>query len=350
MTPWFGGKRRWADDVWRRFGKVDVYAEPFAGSIAVLLANPSPAAKEVVCDTDGMICNFWRALRTDPEQTAYWADYPTIHQDLRARHLWLVKWRDENAERLMEDPAYCDAQAAGWFAWGLSNWIGGGWCTSDNDTTYDKIPNPTSSGVSANKKGIRDPIPHATSRKGINKKIRDGIPFISTTAGGKGVQMQRKDDVFSTSPYDHGKRLSDWFGWLANRLSKVIVLNRSWESALTPSVISDLPSSPPKLQRGVLLDPPYKTEGREGKLYRSDEEGTSDDVATMSYEWAIEHGERYRICYCCCEGDFPVPEGWEGLTKSLAGMRQGNEGADDLIMFSPACRDRFAPTQMSLFE
>lgn len=38
--PWFGGKSRAADLVWARFGNVPNYVEPFAGSLAVLLARP----------------------------------------------------------------------------------------------------------------------------------------------------------------------------------------------------------------------------------------------------------------------------------------------------------------------
>ena len=36
--PYYGGKARIAESVWRELGDVTVYAEPFAGSLAVLLA------------------------------------------------------------------------------------------------------------------------------------------------------------------------------------------------------------------------------------------------------------------------------------------------------------------------
>ena len=67
--PWFGGKRRVADVVWRAFG-VDVpnYVEPFAGSLAVLLGRPGGAGKiETVNDLDRYLANFWRAVTADPE-------------------------------------------------------------------------------------------------------------------------------------------------------------------------------------------------------------------------------------------------------------------------------------------
>ena len=124
--PWFGGKGRWADAIWARLGRVDVYVEPFAGSLAVLLANPERPGREIVCDKDGLICNFWRSLRTDPEATAYWADYPTIHQDLTARNVWLRAWCAEHSARLSEDPDWHDPKAAGWWVWwAISLLIGG---------------------------------------------------------------------------------------------------------------------------------------------------------------------------------------------------------------------------------
>ena len=50
--PYYGGKRRWAPEIWKRFGAPDVYAETSRsrGTLAVLLANPRPAKREVVCD------------------------------------------------------------------------------------------------------------------------------------------------------------------------------------------------------------------------------------------------------------------------------------------------------------
>ena len=124
--PYYGGKRLLASSIWDRLGDVAVYAEPFAGSLAVLLAS-EPHELEIVCDTNGHIANFWRALRADPDELAYWADYPTIHQDLLARHKCLVKWQEENCERLCEDPDWYDTKCAGWWVWGSpTSWEGDG--------------------------------------------------------------------------------------------------------------------------------------------------------------------------------------------------------------------------------
>jgi DNA adenine methylase len=44
--PYFGGKSRVAAEVWRRFGDVPNYVEPFFGSGAVLLARPTEPRTE----------------------------------------------------------------------------------------------------------------------------------------------------------------------------------------------------------------------------------------------------------------------------------------------------------------
>jgi site-specific DNA-adenine methylase len=76
--PWFGGKRKVASLVWEAIGDVPNYVEPFAGSLAVLLARP-PGHKggvETANDMDGLLCNFWRALSLAPDEVARYADWP----------------------------------------------------------------------------------------------------------------------------------------------------------------------------------------------------------------------------------------------------------------------------------
>src|SRR5271157_42331 len=88
--PYFGGKSRAASLVWPRFGQVRNYVEPFFGSGAMLLARPEWAGTETVNDADGLLSNFWRALKDDPAEVAKWADWPVNENDLHARHSWLV--------------------------------------------------------------------------------------------------------------------------------------------------------------------------------------------------------------------------------------------------------------------
>ena len=184
----------------------------------MLLHRKEPFLREIVCDTSGVLCNFWRAVKNDPEGTAEWAEYPTIHQDLTARHKWLVEWSAENSDRLCDDPEYHDVKAAGWWVWGVSNWIGGGFCSNDvpNDQRPQLNPHTGDRGVQVQANSIPDKRPHVrdphsggrgvqVQRKGIGTKpIPDKRPHVKDPhSGGQGVQVQRKG--IGTKPRPHVK-------------------------------------------------------------------------------------------------------------------------------------------------
>ena len=191
--PYYGGKSRWAPAVWKRLGRVDLYSEPFAGSLAVLLASPERARREIVCDTNGHIINFWRAIVNAPHQVARWADYPSFHQDLTARHHWLIGWAERHSHRLSEDPHYFDAKAAGWWVWGISLWIGGGWC-SRTDPGRPRMNNRDLGGIGVSKQrvSVQDRMPRMASHIsgiGVSKQrinVPDQIPHVNSTISGTG--------------------------------------------------------------------------------------------------------------------------------------------------------------------
>jgi hypothetical protein len=97
--------------VWFALGDVDNYVEPFAGSLAVLLARPHAPKTETVNDLDHYIVNFWRALQHDPQAVAHYANNPVNECDLTARHLWLVNTGRERIARLLGDPEYYDCRS-----------------------------------------------------------------------------------------------------------------------------------------------------------------------------------------------------------------------------------------------
>ena len=397
-------------------GNPTVYVEPFAGSLACLLARPDGAGqREIVCDLDGGISNFWRAVTADPDAVAAWADYPTFHADLTARHKWLRAWFAEHSAELSNDPHFYCAKVAGWWVWGISLWIGGGWCNAISDrATRDQRPvvgnkgggnavsaqskqaqrvwdvrpavtsgngvsaqaqraqipavadRPGGAGVSAQR--TPDKRPHADDRgggRGVSAQrlaTPDKRPYAGVTGGGQGVSAQRltTPDQVPTVGIKVGGRgvmaqrttrpdLVDWFRAIQERLKGVIVLNRSWESALTPTLLMHTPTAP-KPPVGILLDPPYLTVDRQSELYGSDADGSSSDVATAAYAWAIANGDRFRIAYCCHEGDFPVPDGWTFITASFGGVKDVERRASrqDMVMFSPMCVPDVPDPQMTL--
>jgi DNA adenine methylase len=100
---YFGGKTRLADRIVELLPEHQHYVEPFAGSLAVLLAKPR-SAMETVNDLDGDLMTFWRVLRDQPEDLAlhmaltphsraeHQAAYDlAITEDLeRARRVWVL--------------------------------------------------------------------------------------------------------------------------------------------------------------------------------------------------------------------------------------------------------------------
>lgn len=375
----YGGKRRWAPLIWDRFGDPDTFVEPFAGTIALLLGRPDPCPREIVCDLNGFICNFWRAMRDDPEAVAYHATWPTIHQDLTARHRWLIAWGQEHREELSNDPDWYDAKAAGWWVWGASNWIGHGWC--DTWDVRPRVLGKGQTGQGVSQQRIAN-MPQVTAKgmggRGCNQpSTKDQIPFVlGQGASGAGVSQQRADRrPFVLAKGASGQRVSqqvhydrrpnrqahegghgisrqstgpvdftDWFQRLSARLMRVIVLNRDWKSALTPTVLADTPSCNPNHVRAVFLDPPYLVETRHKALYGSDRTDPESTAARESYEWALAHGEKpgYRIAYACGEGDFAFPDEWEKVTLRMSASRAARKEA---IYFSPTCHT----LQMNLF-
>src|ERR1700693_6460724 len=142
--PWFGGTPRVAGIVWDRFGDVPNYVEPFFGSGAVLLGRPTPPGIETINDKDCYVANFWRAVQHDPEAVAHLSDWPVNECDIEARHLWLVN-QTEFCVHMKADPDYFDVKIAAWWVWGLSQWIGTGWCAGTGplhatDGIHRKLP------------------------------------------------------------------------------------------------------------------------------------------------------------------------------------------------------------------
>lgn len=66
---YYGGKTRLAERIVALLPAHEHYIEPFAGSLAVLLAK-KPSRMETVNDLDGLLMTFWRVLRDQPEQLA----------------------------------------------------------------------------------------------------------------------------------------------------------------------------------------------------------------------------------------------------------------------------------------
>lgn len=314
--PWFGGKRRVAHLVWKRFGEVQNYVEPFFGSGAVLLGAPRITPIETVNDADGFVANFWRAMVKEPVVVAEHADWPVNENDLHARHAYLTEIRDSLVSRLEGDPDYYDPLIAGWWVWGISAWIGGGFC--HNKGPWHRI----------NSKLIKCKI---TEHNGVRRQL----PHL----GNAGVGVHR------TLHSDH---IAEWFKLLQNRLRRVRVCCGDWSRVCGPAPTYRLGLT------GVFLDPPYDEEtGRDMRIYNQDAPRISRKVR----EWCIENQghERLRVALCGYEGEHVLP-GWEKVAWKADGG-YANQAKDhdnpnakrERIWFSPHCLKGRKLDQLGLF-
>lgn len=237
----------------------------------------------------------------------YFAERVLVHNcDLHARHLWLVN-RREWRERMKTDPAHYDIKVAGWWVWGISQWIGSGWCGGRAARLSQQMPDCYWRGG----KGVHG-IAALTKRKIPN--VADG--------GLRGVLTPGRSEA-----------LIGWMLELAERLRGVRVCCGDWRRVCTPAVT---------FGRGacaVFLDPPYAVEDRDS-IYNEE----SRDVAHDVREWALDAGRNPDCMIALAGYNEHVMPGWTPVAwKANGGYgnqadARGRENANrETIWFSPAC-------------
>ncbi len=294
--PYFGGKSRVAHLVWQRFGNVDNYVEPFAGSLAVYLARPTPHKYSLVNDLYGDLVNFWRAVKHKPEQVVEWAGGPKSSIDMVSRHNWLLRSREERVKGLVDNPEWCDAQAAGY-------WL------------YDAC---AAIGNCAHRGGLQthQKLPEVANDRGIFSRLLRG-------------------------------RVSSVMAEISARLHRTSITCMEWHRVCTPAITIDRTGKHGRSLCGIFLDPPYVVD----KVYHHDSNETFHQVV----EWAIKRGEheRTRIAVCGYDtGERIFPASWECVAWSAQGG-YANVGKTpdknrhrERIWFSPHCQGAH---QRSLF-
>ena len=317
---WFGGKRKIAPEVWAALGDVDNYVEPFAGSLAVLLERPAwhNGTTETVNDADQYLANFWRALVYAPDEVARHADWPCNEADVFARHLWLVNEGKRRMQAGMDaDPEWFDAKIAGWWVWGINQWIGSGWCSGKGPHTYDTLPVDGNAG------------------QGVNRQL------VHLGDAGRGVNPD--------SLLPRNDALYEYMRQLAARLRNVRVCCGDWSRIVTNGALSYGDTV------GVFLDPPYSDAAdRCANLYAVD----SLDVAHDVRAWCIANGDnpRYRIVLAGYEAEHAshMPRTWRTVfwnaNASFQSARAGGNNQEnrrkERLWLSPHC---LRPV-LSLFE
>lgn len=246
--PYFGGKSAVAGEVWKRFGNPGVYAEPFCGSLAVLLARPGVGRYETVNDADCMIANFWRAVKNDPGTVADYADGPVVEVDLHARWEYLNHgyMAEDFRKRMRTYPHYYDAAIAGWWVWGQSCAIGREWAMGTKS------------------------MPVIIHRKGVSKLSLGKNPKSA---------------------------IRDWMLRLQSRLRLVSVLCGDWSRSCGSYTTTTYNGT-----CAVFLDPPYSAAAkRHNRLYAKESGTVAHDVRA----WCMKYGDNpdMRIALCGYEGE-----------------------------------------------
>lgn len=304
--PWFGGKSRVAEDVWKRFGDVANYVEPFFGSGAVMLKRPDwhNGDLETVNDKDGYVTNFWRAIKHAAGQVAEYCDCPANENDLHARHAWLVGQKNNFVSRLEGDPEFYDAKIAGYWCWGMALWIGGKFCSGEGPWVVDAIQKRLIKRYKTRNKG-----------RGVQRRL--------IHLGNKGRGVQRR-------------RIHEWFDALAERMRATRVCCGDWSRVCGHAVTITHGLT------GMFLDPPYTGgSGRDEAIYAEEDLSVGHDVRA----WCVKHGDNplMRIALCGYEGEHDelINYGWNAFAwKATGGMgtRRGPENAyRERIWFSPHC-------------
>lgn len=294
--PYFGGKSRIAHTAWVRFGKPEVFVEPFCGSAATLLHRPNGASGyEIINDMDCMVTNFWRATKLSPHEVALYANRPPNEIELLAAHqiLGAQPVADELRAKLVADPNFHDARLAGWWCWFL--------CCDMSNGYRLTLKNPNC-------------IKPAVIQQGVCRVLRGSTP--------------------NQSEADRCEFLCQWFSHLRHRLRDVNVSCGDWKRVCTHSLLVS------KGLLAVLFDPPYPTAaGRDPNLYREE----SLTVASEVEEWCAQYGsdKGTRIALCGYEGTHENLEslGWSVMKWSSSGgsNKPSTNRHKERIWFSPHC-------------
>lgn len=333
--PYFGGKARIAEVVWRALSEVRHYIEPFCGSAAVLLARPNhdPTRHvETVNDADGHIANVWRSLQADPDEVAKWCDWPVNHADLIARKKKLNLNAESLLSKLIDDDEYYDPKLAGYYIWAASCWIGSG-LVCGNQT-----PHISDAGMGVHSIGNR---PHL-STAGMGVHGIGNKPHLSDA--GMGVQ-----EPYNTPIYD-------WFRDLSERLRNVRVVCGDWTQVCGGNWQDNIGTV------GVFFDPPYALKidqkYNRARVYSQESETVAEDVR----RWCLERGDRdsYRIVLAGYDGEHDELEshGWSvhkwhtsggyGKTKRSDDESNGQANRErERLWMSPHCSP--VDMQTSLF-
>jgi DNA adenine methylase len=342
-----GGKGGAAAIVWPLLGEdVRIYIEPFAGSLAVLLARRVPRIEtcndptmlfsnarrvpdhdlgavadgflEVANDLDPYIVNAWRSIQQSPAETAAWCgDIGVDESLLHAVHDFLFLGEEAAGfrRRMERDPAFYDARRAGYWLYFA--------CTTVGPAGYlvPEVPRPF---------GKRGQLSSGNTHHGtgIHRRLDTGLILPAGRSPWVGACRRRRQALVA------------WFLRLRDRLRKVQLCCGDWRRVCSSKSVTSLLGTV-----GLFIDPPYSGEsGRTPGLYGVDSLTVAHDVR----RYGLEHGDdpRFRIVLAGLAGEGHEElerHGWRCLAwrrhpglggRSEAGKERANR---ERLWASPYC-------------
>ena len=290
LFRYFGGKRKIAPIVWKIFGEVNHYIEPFAGSSAVFLAQTAKPNFSTINDINGFLVNLFRAIKTNPELLIEESHYPVTQIDMFARHIYIKNNYIELENKLKADESYCDYKIAGYWLYGIVNWIGGGWATIDQPSISYRIPS------------VGD-APYKYQRSSKLEKLW-------------------------------------WLSQIQDRFESTRILCTDFEQCLNTSVTERQNNT------AIFLDPPYDSEGHCKDIYaRAD-----NNVSSRVREWC-SNNTHLKIILCGYGNEHDTLNwetySWRGASgmSGLAGAGRAHNGRKEKLWLSPS----LSATQPKLF-
>ncbi len=325
--PYMGGKSKIAEKVWSLLDDPKYYMEPFSGSAAVLLKRP-PAKDnyqrhEIINDAEHFIANFWRAVKHTPDDVIYHSDYPINETELHSRHLWLVNEGKNIIQKCYDDPDFYDAKVAGWWVWGISQWIGSGWC----QTVMNKKPTLKSSDgihkkpMFTHDNGIiiSNRRPSVGHEQGVN--VTNKMPEVFRT---RGIDIANQIPQLKEKCGVNSSQASHLINQLSFRLRNVKVLCGNWDRVLVNCILKSY-------KCGVFLDPPYRDHE-----HCYNQKVVNDEVQEFCEKW--QDKPNVKIVLCGYEGEYDLPK-WT-TEKWKASTSWGGQNTDrfkETLWISPSC-------------
>lgn len=284
--PYFGGKSKVVDEVWNRLGNTHTYVEPFCGSAAMLLGCPYDISYETINDINGLLINFWRSVKNEPEIVAEYADSPPSTIDLRAKHNYVYQRRSKLANNMSEDPDYYNPKIAGFWLYVQSTVISNR--VINNKIGYRKVKSQNNGVHSKSSRPIQKSI------NKISKRIRD----IKITC-------------------------VDWVDCLSNSYTKI--RNKNPETS------------------AIFLDPPYTKGEFDSNIYEG-KGGVTSEVMNWCKKNEKDDCLRIALCGYTGLGISNILSDWEAFNWKRQGGYASQTEEDDqnryreCIWFSPSCK------------